>query len=119
MVARGATLEGFDSGPAYDPAVLLAVDVGNSNVTIGSFRNGSLVAVRRASTPRTGTPDEVELLVEGLLRLDDATFADVAAIVLASVVPAMTTALEAVAARRERRLPASGSGTAPSPVRVD
>src|SRR5262245_8125860 len=50
---------------AYDPAMLLAVDVGNSNVTIGSFRNGSLVAVRRASTPRAGTADELELLVEG------------------------------------------------------
>ena len=75
MVARGSPGGGCESGAAYDPAVLLAVDVGNSNVTIGSFRNGSLVAVRRASTPRAGTADEIELLVEGLLHLDDAAFA--------------------------------------------
>ena len=119
MVARGGGVEGCDSGAAYDPAVLLAVDVGNTNVTIGSFRNGSLVAVRRASTPRAGTPDELELLVEGLLRLDDTAFADVSAVVATSVVPAVSTALEAVTARRERPLLLAGAGTVPLAIRVD
>ena len=99
--------------------MLLAVDVGNSNVTIGSFRNGSLVAVRRAATPRGGTADELELLVEGLLHLDDAAFADVSAVVVASVVPAVTAALEAVTARRDRPLLLAGAGTVPLPIRVD
>ncbi|HUQ44951.1 MAG TPA: type III pantothenate kinase [Candidatus Limnocylindria bacterium] len=99
--------------------MLLAVDVGNSNVTIGSFRNGSLVAVRRASTPRAGTADEIELLIEGLLRLDDAAFADVSAVVAASVVPAVSSALESVAARRDRPLLLAGAGTIPLPIRVD
>ena len=104
---------------AYDPAMLLAVDVGNSNVTIGSFRNGSLVAVRRAGTPRGVTADELELLVEGLLSLDDTAFADVSAVVVASVVPAVTAALEAVTARRDRPLLIAGAGTVPLPIRVD
>lgn len=99
--------------------MLLAVDVGNSNVTIGSFRNGSLAAVRRAATPKAGTADELELLVEGLLRLDDAAFADVSALVVASVVPRVSTALEAVAARRDRPLLVAGTGTVPIPIRVD
>ncbi|HEY8238270.1 MAG TPA: type III pantothenate kinase [Candidatus Limnocylindrales bacterium] len=99
--------------------MLLAVDVGNSNVTIGSFRNGSLVAVRRAATPRGGTADELELLVEGLLRLDDAAFADVSAVVAASVVPAVSAALESVTARRDRPLLLAGAGTVPLPIRVD
>jgi type III pantothenate kinase len=99
--------------------MLLAIDAGNSNITIGSFRNGSLVAVRRASTPRTGTADELELLVEGLLRLDDAAFADVSAVVAASVVPAVTAALESVTARRDRPLLLAGAGTIPIPIRVD
>ena len=119
MVAQGDGAEGCDSGAAYDPAVLLAVDVGNTNVTIGSFRNGALVAVRRASTPRAGTADELELLVEGLLRLDDAAFADVSGVVAASVVPAVSTALEAVTERRERPLLLAGAGTVPLPIRVD
>jgi type III pantothenate kinase len=104
---------------AYDPAMLLAVDVGNSNVTIGSFRNGALVAVRRAATPLGGTADELELLVEGLLRLDDAAFADVSAVAVASVVPAMTAALETVTARRDRPLLIAAAGTVPLPIRVD
>lgn len=99
--------------------MLLAVDVGNSNVTIGSFRNGSLVAVRRAATPGGGTADELELLVEGLLHLDDAAFADVSAVVVASVVPAVSAALEAVTARRDRPLLLAGAGTVPLPIRVD
>jgi len=118
MVARPGG-SGRPKSAAYDPAVLLAVDVGNSNVTIGSFRNGSLAAVRRAATPGAGTADELELLVEGLLRLDDAAFADVSAVVVASVVPAVTSALEAVTARRERPLLVAGAGTVPIPIRVD
>jgi type III pantothenate kinase len=99
--------------------VLLAIDIGNSNVTIGSFRNGSLIAVRRAATPRSATPDELEVLLEELLHLDDAAFGDVSAIVCASVIPALSGALEAVAARRERPLLLASAGTVPIPVRVD
>jgi len=99
--------------------MLLAIDIGNSNVTVGSFRNGSLTAVRRAATPRGTTPDELEVLLEDLLRLDDAAFADVSAIACASVVPAVTAALEAVAARRERPLLIAGAGTVPIPIRTD
>jgi type III pantothenate kinase len=104
---------------AYDPAVLLAIDVGNSNVTIGSFRNGSLAAVRRAATPASATADELEVLLEELLRLDDSAFADISGIACASVVPAVTAALEAVAARRERPLLIATAGSVPIPVRVD
>ena len=118
-LGRPISAPGRPNFAAYDPAMLLAVDVGNSNVTIGSFRNGSLVAVRRAATPRGGTADELELLVEGLLRLDDAAFADVSAVVVASVVPAVSAALEAVTARRDRPLLLAGAGTVPLPIRVD
>lgn len=99
--------------------MLLAIDIGNSNVTLGSFRSGHLTAVRRAATPRKATPDELEVLLEDLLRLDDAAFADVSAIACASVVPAVTAALEVVAARRERPLLLAGAGTVPIPIRTD
>lgn len=118
MVSRGRA-GGASEFAGYDPAMLLAVDVGNSNITIGSFRNGALVAVRRAGTPRGGTADELELLVEGLLRLDDSAFADVSAVAVASVVPAVSAALEAVTARRDRPLLLAGAGTVPLPIRVD
>jgi type III pantothenate kinase len=99
--------------------VLLAVDIGNSNVTIGSFRNGALVATRRATTTARSTADDLEALLESLLRLDDAAIADVSAIACASVVPGLTAALERLAERRERPLLLASPGTVPLPIRVD
>jgi type III pantothenate kinase len=99
--------------------MLLAVDIGNTNITTGLVRGGSIVATRRAATNPHATADELELLLDGFLRLDDATFADVGAISTASVVPAVTAALEAVAARRDCLLTVASSGTVPVAVRVD
>jgi type III pantothenate kinase len=99
--------------------MLLALDIGNTNVTLGLFRAGSLVARRRAATNARASADEFEALLDALLRLDDAALADVSAIAAASVVPAITTALEAVAARRERPLLIATAGTVPIPIRVD
>jgi type III pantothenate kinase len=100
-------------------AMLLAVDIGNTNVTIGSFRNGALVATRRAATVPRATADDLEAILEELLRLDDAAIADVSAISCASVVPGLTAALERLADRRERPLLLAGPGTVPLPIRVD
>jgi len=99
--------------------MLLAVDIGNTNVTTGLFRNGALAATRRATTHPRATPDELEHLVDALLRLDDASFADVSAIACCSVVPAVTASLEAVAARRERPLLVAAAGNVPIAIRVD
>ena len=70
--------------------MLLAIDIGNTNVTLGLFRAEPLVATRRAVTVARRTADEFEVLLDALLRLDDASLADVAAIAAASVVPALT-----------------------------
>ncbi|HSL96955.1 MAG TPA: type III pantothenate kinase [Candidatus Deferrimicrobiaceae bacterium] len=99
--------------------MLLAIDIGNSNLTTGLFRNGALVATRRAATPGSATSDQLELLLGELLGLDDVTFADVASIVCASVVPAVDAALEVVAERSERPLVMATAGIVPLPIRVD
>ena len=99
--------------------MLLAVDIGNTNVTIGLLRAGVLVATRHAATRSHGTADELELMLDGLLRLDDVGFVDISAIVCASVVPAQTAAIEAVADHRERPLLLAGPGTIPIAIRVD
>jgi type III pantothenate kinase len=99
--------------------MLLAIDIGNTNVTTGSFRNGSLVASRRTATRTGATPDELELLLADLLALDDAVFGDISAIACASVVPRLTDALETVAERRERSLLVASAGTVPMPIRVE
>jgi type III pantothenate kinase len=99
--------------------MLLALDVGNTNITIGLFRAGALLATRRAATNPRATTDEIEVLLDGLLRLDGIAVADLDAIALASVVPAVTAAVEAVAERRDRPLLIAGPGTVPLAIRVD
>lgn len=99
--------------------MLLAVDIGNTNITSGLFRNGLLVATRRAATRAAATADELELLLDGLLRLDGAGLDALAAIACASVVPDLTDALEAVAARRGVRLLVASAGHVPIAIRVD
>jgi type III pantothenate kinase len=99
--------------------MLLAIDIGNTNITIGLFRAGALATSRRAATQPRATVDELELLIDGLLRLDDASFADVSAIASASVVPNLGAAVEAIAARRERPLVVAAAGTVPLAIRID
>ena len=116
--AQGHLARHSCDGP-YDRAMLLAVDIGNTNVTTGLFRNGSLVATRRATTHARATADELEHLLDALLHLDDATFADVSAISSCSVVPALSAALETVATRRERTILVAAAGNVPLAIRVD
>ena len=99
--------------------MLLALDIGNTNITLGRFRAGTLLGTRRAVTDPKASADELEVLLEEMLRLDGQAFADVASLALVSVVPALTAAIEALAARRDRPLLVATAATVPIPVRVD
>ncbi len=99
--------------------MLLAIDIGNSNLTTGLFRSGLLVSNCRAATDRASTPDQLELLLEGLLELDALALGGIAAIACASVVPSLTAALETIALRRDLGLVLASAGHVPLPIRVD
>jgi type III pantothenate kinase len=99
--------------------MLLALDIGNTNVTTGLFRAGVLLTTRRAATDARGTTDELEVVLESLLRLDGFGLRDIDAIALASVVPAVSSAVETIAGRHERPLLVAGPGTIPLAIRVD
>lgn len=99
--------------------MLLVLDIGNTNITAGLIRDGVLIATRRAATRSADSPDELQLLLAGLLALDDVALADVSAMSLASVVPALTEAVETIAARRELPLVVASAGTVPLAVRVE
>ena len=103
----------------YDRAVLLVINVGNTNLTTGLVATGELRAVRRAATRPAATSDELEILLEALLGLDGLALADVGSIACCSVVPAVTASLERLADRRERPLLVAGAGNLPLAVRVD
>jgi type III pantothenate kinase len=99
--------------------MLLAIDIGNTNLTLALVDGGAIVATRRAGTHRATTVDELEILLDGLLGLDDRSLDGVSAAVLASVVPAQATMIEAVANRRGFPILVAGAGTVPLAVRVD
>ena len=99
--------------------MLLVLDVGNTNVTLGLVHGESIMASRRAATRRSETADELELLVDGLLRLDGASLADVTGIALASVVPTLTGVAASVAERRGVPIMIATADNVPMPVRTE
>ena len=99
--------------------MLLVIDAGNSHVTVGLARDGALTASRRAATRPSATADELEVLLEGLLRLDGQGLAGIAAVAIASTVPALADAFEAIAIRHELPCAVAAAGTIPMAVHVD
>lgn len=99
--------------------MLLAIDIGNSNVTLGWFRDGALVQRRRAVTAPGATSRELELLLGEALGRDGLGLDAVSAIALASVVPSLTSALEDLAGRRSCSILVAGAATMPIGIRVD
>jgi len=99
--------------------VIVAIDVGNTNVTVGIIGGGDVISSRRGATRPTATADEVEITLGSLLALDGAALSDVDEIVLASVVPAVTTTMVAVAARRAIPLFVADPTTVPIRIRID
>ena len=75
--------------------MLLALDIGNTNVTLGAFRNGDLEATWRIATDAHKMPDEYSILLHSLLSLKGITPEQVTDVVLCSVVPPLTTVFQA------------------------
>jgi type III pantothenate kinase len=70
--------------------MLLAIDVGNTNIVIGVFRGETLVHSWRLATIRERTSDELGLLVTSLCDRHEIRHRDISGIVIASVVPPLT-----------------------------
>jgi type III pantothenate kinase len=98
--------------------MLLALDIGNTNLTLGLVHGETIIASRRAATRAASTADELEVLLDGLLRLDGASLADVTGISLACVVPAMAGVASSMSERRGLPLMIAAAGNMPMPIRV-
>jgi type III pantothenate kinase len=70
--------------------MLLCIDIGNTNITLGLYEGAALGPRWRLSTDTERMPDEFGLQVTGLLAQAGKTAADVDAVSLASVVPPLT-----------------------------
>jgi type III pantothenate kinase len=73
--------------------MLLAIDVGNTNILLGVYRDGALVETWRVRTERERTADEHAVLFRALLESAGLRFSDVSAVAISNVVPPLAPAL--------------------------
>jgi type III pantothenate kinase len=79
--------------------MILALDAGNSNITIGAFDCGALIGRWRLRTIHEQTADEWGVLMRNLFALSSLELSHVDGIIIASVVPMLDTPLTAMAER--------------------
>jgi type III pantothenate kinase len=79
--------------------VLLAIDVGNTNVTIGVFDGDALVHSWRLAALRERTGDELGIFVTRLFEQVGVEVSSVSGIAIASVVPPLTRPMEEMCER--------------------
>ena len=79
--------------------MLLALDAGNSNITIGAFEETKLIGRWRLRTIHEQTADEWGVLMRNLFALASLDLARVDGIIIASVVPTLDAPLHAMSQR--------------------
>ena len=67
--------------------MLLAIDIGNTNITIGGIRDDQIVFEARIATDRIKTSDQYGADIKNMLNLFDVKVSDVKDVIIASVVP--------------------------------
>src|SRR5687767_11372431 len=79
--------------------MLLAIDVGNTQTHVGTFRGTELIDHWRFATAREATADELAALLVGLLDLRHLILAELEAAIVSSVVPQLTHEYELLSER--------------------
>jgi len=79
--------------------MLLAIDVGNTNIVVGVFEGDTLRVSWRLLTLRERTADEVGLMVSGLVAHEHIDPKGITHVVMGSVVPPLTPIMQSMAKR--------------------
>ena len=74
--------------------MLLALDVGNTNIKLGVFEGSRLVRHWRIATERAKTEDEYGVLLRDLFAGSSLSFEDICAVAICTVVPPLTPTLQ-------------------------
>lgn len=99
--------------------MLLALDVGNTETTVGLFRGDRLEAHWRLTTTAHRTPDEWAAALTAYLTQAGRSTQEVRAAVLASVVPQITPAVAEAIERATAGRPVVVDARSPLPIRLD
>lgn len=79
--------------------MLLAIDIGNTNIHLGLWRSQSWALSWRARTVADKMPDEYAVLVRNFLQSADVGWRAVTGVIISSVVPPLTTAFAEMVTR--------------------
>ncbi|MDI3481300.1 MAG: type pantothenate kinase [Tepidanaerobacteraceae bacterium] len=74
--------------------MLLAVDVGNTNIVFGTYEGKNLITSWRMATHREQTEDEYGIILKSLLKDADIESEKIKGAIISSVVPTLTPVLE-------------------------
>jgi type III pantothenate kinase len=99
--------------------VIIALDVGNTNVTLAVVRDGDVASSTRFPTVAATSADALEPILDRALREDGAALDDVSEMVVASVVPTVTATLSQLAQKRGIALLVVDDKVVPMPIRVE
>lgn len=91
--------------------MLLAIDAGNTNLTIGVFRGAQILARWRLRTVHEKTADEWGIAFRNLFAFSGIDPAGISGVMIASVVPPLETSLTAMTRRYFNSTPIFVSGT--------
>ena len=78
--------------------MLFVIDIGNTNIVMGAYRGNDLEHYWRISTDTSKTSDELGVLLNQLFEYKGASFKDINAVVISSVVPTIMSNIETMCA---------------------
>lgn len=78
--------------------MILTVDIGNTNITIGVFNNNDLLFTARLATDRKRTEDQYAVELLNIFKLRNADISEFSGAIISSVVPELTDVLKAAVA---------------------
>jgi type III pantothenate kinase len=88
-------LKNFKVGTSEALKVILAVDVGNTNIVLGVFEEDKFIGYWRLATETRRTADEYSILIDALLKRLGEKAERVSSIVIGSVVPVLSDTMDA------------------------
>ncbi|MEK3967794.1 MULTISPECIES: type III pantothenate kinase [Paenibacillus] len=74
--------------------MMLAVDIGNTNIVLGVYRKRELLHHFRLSTARQSTVDEYGVMIHNLFHMSGVSVKDVEGVIISSVVPPLVKTIE-------------------------
>ncbi|MGZ9587117.1 type III pantothenate kinase [Paenibacillus marinisediminis] len=85
--------------------MILVIDVGNTNIVLGIYKDKTLLHHWRLSTSRKATTDEYGVMIHNLLSMAQLSIDDIEGVIISSVVPPIVHTMEQLCERYLHKVP--------------